>query len=205
MTVVNSIGIVTVAEIKEALELSGTKDDERIAGYINRVTAIIEKYVNRDLTKATYIEEYSGTGSNIIILKNYPVTDLASVEYMNNADYSDVNWIAFNARDYKLVEKENKVYGLVFLVTGTFSLPLVPGVDNYRVTYTAGHDGNMPEDIKEACISMVSWLFNNHNINPAMKSENLQKYSYSRITAEGGLIKVTGAAAILDFHRDIPV
>jgi len=47
----------------------------------------------------------------------------------------------------------------------------VPGIDNYRIVYTAGYT-TVPEDVQEACAQWVAHLFWQSKENPAIHPDS---------------------------------
>lgn len=198
MATLVSYAIVQLDVLKEALQLTGTTHDERLNGYINRATDIIESYIGFRPYLTTYTNEvYSGVGSRELTLRHWPVTTLTSLSNATG-DFSNPNWEAIDSSDYSLKTNAND-RGIVYL--GGF----YQGVNNYRATYTAGYT-TIPHDLQEAAIEMVSYLFNRRRVTPGLRSESLGKYSYSLDPIGGlGIIKFLGLNAILDRYRTVPV
>ncbi len=200
-----SWALVTLSEVKEALDISTSEHDAKLNGYINRASGMIETYCKRRFASTAYTsEEYAGTGTNRLQLQNFPISTLTSVERLSNSDFSNQSWESLNARDFTIINEGGSNHGSIYFVTGVFNSALVPGVDNYRVSYTAGYSAtDMPYDLREACIEIVSYLFNSRRKDPLLKGETLQKYSYTRdsIGGMGGIIKALGLEAILDSYR----
>lgn len=195
-----SHAFITLNEVKEALEISGGDHDAKLNGYINRATDIIESYCRRRFLSTVHTDEiYSGDGSRYLSLRNFPVTSLASVAY-RTGDFSSPSWDAVDTELFTLDTAAGNDSGVIYLDTGFHR-----GVENYRFTYTAGYAlADVPNDLKEACIEIVSYLFNRRKSTPGIKSETLGRYSYTLGSAPSGgmgILKLLGVDDILDTYR----
>ncbi len=68
--------LTTVSNFKLYAGISGSDDDTLIADLINRATKLIQNWTKRTLISTAFRERYNGGGSNIINLREYPVTDI---------------------------------------------------------------------------------------------------------------------------------
>lgn len=197
---------VTLNEVKEALDITTPDSDARLNGYINRATDMIENYCQRKFLSAAYTdEEYQGNGTYYLTLRNFPVTALTAVSFRTSSNYNAPNWDAISSNDFDIVSEGKTNAGRI---ASNFGFPIGGGTNNFKVTYTAGYAiDDIPGDLKEALVELVNYFFTNSKINPAMKSETLGNYSYTRDTAgiKNGLIKTLGLDSILDMFRSIPV
>lgn len=198
-----SWALVSLNEVKEALDITTSDHDAKLNGYINRATGIIEVYCQRRFISTTHTNEvYSGNGSAYIYLRNYPITALTASEYMNNSNLGSPSYSALQS-DLFAIETMGGVDRGALYYGGGF----IDGVNNYRFSYTAGYtDSELPHDLREACIELVGHLFNSRKADRLMKSESLGQYSYTRESvAKTGLIKALGLDTILDLYRSIPI
>lgn len=202
MNLVSYSIIQDLGELKEALDITGTAYDAVLKGNLNRATDLIERYCGRRFFITTYgSEEYSGDGTYILNFRNYPVTELL-VAQVATGDFDNRNWEDLETSQFKLMSDGGKDRGQLY-----YSIGFCKGVNNYRFNYIAGYTAaNMPNDLKQACIDIASYLFNRRKATPGMKSETLGKYSYTMADiGQGGIIKALGLSEILDFYRNITV
>ena len=186
-----SYALVSLEDVKEALGITDNTKDSILTNYINRATDAIEKYCSRRFAFDTYTnQEYDGTGTNRINLKNYPIISLTSLEERTSG-FSNTSWETIDADFYKDLDNEGQVY-----FTGGFTR----GVRNYRVTYSAGYT-TIPNDLQQACITLVSF-FDNQTRSSGMKSETLGEYSYTKEDDINATIKNLGLDEILNFYRN---
>jgi hypothetical protein len=109
---------------------------------IVQASAIIGNFLNRNLLSQTYTEKYSGVGMSSMMLRNWPITAVASlsidtVAVPPSSDGVYNSGFAFDANMLNLI-------GYQF----------TRGKNNVAVTYTAGY-ASLPEDVEQGCIDMV--------------------------------------------------
>lgn len=198
-----SWAIVTLDEVKEALDISGGDHDAKLNGYINRATGMIEAYCQRRFAQTTYTnEEYDGTDGPYLFLRNYPVTTLSSVAYRSNDDLSNPSFTSLETTLFSMETQGGRDRGAILYTPGFRT-----GHRAYRVSYIAGYAAaDMPYDLREACVQLVAHMFNARKSNPLLKSETLGQYSYTKDSvAKMGLIKALGLNEVLDMYRTIPI
>lgn len=187
--------IVSASEYKTYAGITGSGDDTVIGVLIDIACAQIRRYCNRNMTTGfdaavTYTEKYDGTGYKSIQLKEWPITSITSVAEIDDAGTSTT----LDATEYR----PNLATGeLVRLgaVTGRFatdswgevSAPgwgwqpsFVEGTQNYTVVYVSA--GIATDDLKYAVYQLIDWMYAERRRNPAMQSESLGAYSYTRMS-----------------------
>jgi len=187
-----SYALISLADLKEALSITGTSDDALLTNIINRATDIIERYCNgRRFASTTYTnEEYDGTGTNYINLKHYPITSLTAYE-KNTGSLGNPNWEALESDYITYLGDEGQVY---------YELgPFERGVKNYRFSYVAGYS-TIPNDLQQACITLCSYL-KNVTKGTGLRSESLGEYSYTKEEDVNATIKNLGLDEILDVYK----
>lgn len=118
---------------------------------INSASEFIESYCSRKFVSATYTEYYNGGNTNKLLLNQYPVTTLTSVQYW---DYQSQGIIESYTEhtDYELYSND----GYLYKVSGWSK-----GTKNYKVVYVAGYStSTMPSDLKNACKEICKYLYN---------------------------------------------
>lgn len=199
----NNLAVVSLSEVKEALQESSNTYDAELNGFINRASAIIENYCQRKFISQVYTnEEYGGDGTYRLNLRNFPVTTLSSLQWNTSSDFANPDWETIDTSDYDLERVNQRDAGIIFLASG-----FVKGINNYRVTYTAGYAlADMPHDIRAAAIELVAYSFRKRKATPGMRSETLGKYSYTAEPVTGhGIIKLLGLEELLAPYRSIPI
>jgi uncharacterized phiE125 gp8 family phage protein len=153
--------LTTLSRAKAFLSISGDSKDTVLTMLINQATGSIETFCKRRLLRQTYTNEiYDGTGSDTIVLRNFPVTAVAKLEVNVSGDASQ-SWEEIDTNLYVSYEDGRIVTG------GCFK----EGPKLYRVTYTAGYlidfsqenvpaSHNLPTEIEYACLKMVGAMLN---------------------------------------------
>ena len=173
--------LTTLQRLKDYTGISGTASDTILEQLINRATGFIEARTNRRFKSTTFTNELYDGGHDRIFLRQYPVTDLATVEFRVGS-ISSPTFTAFNANDFLLYDKAGYIQFIFARAKGVSpvfvsSSQFIPdgatpqGVQNIRVTYTAGflidfanEDDealhNLPFDLEELCIRIAAKRFN---------------------------------------------
>ena len=178
--------LTTVARAKVFLDITIADDDTLIERLVNSATDFIEKYCDRRFKKTTYSNEiYNGSGSNKLLLKQYPV-DSASAFTLEKRDSisNEDSFSDIESEDY-FVHWEK---GIVENVRSIFySYPR-----HYRISYAAGYDYDNAAsylsdvgaaDLEYACWKLVSSLYDETGTDGGIQSESLGDYSVSYMKA----------------------
>lgn len=72
----DSNALVTLAEAKTYLGITGSDDDTLLNSLINNSSAAIESYCDRNFIAQNYSEFYNGMGQRKLRLRNFPVTSI---------------------------------------------------------------------------------------------------------------------------------
>lgn len=134
--------LTTLANVKQYLNLgTNTSADALLGRLISAASSWVRSYLNRDITQQAYTDTLDGTGTQRMIVAQYPVTALTSV----TVDGQDVtaNVISDGRRLLKLKDG----YGV-----------FTEGTGNVVVNYTAGY-ATTPYDIEQAVIEIVALRF----------------------------------------------
>ena len=132
--------LTTVAAVKAYLRITVSTDDALFTAGILSASAWIRSYLNRDITSTTYTEYKDGTGTQTLMLGQYPITTVSSITSGGVAV------------DLTNVVSRN---GLIIRTDGQKWLA---GYANIVVTYTAGY-ASVPYDIAAACNEIVAWRY----------------------------------------------
>lgn len=187
MTTLYSYALCSVDDVKDALGISGSSQDDLIRRQINRATDNIESFCNlaRDhhFKEATYTDELYSGGGNTLNLLMQPVTAISAVSRHDSLE---------NGASYSAVES-NLYYsdltsGSVQLLYDTYAQ-----YGSYKVTYTAGYS-TIPADLREACVSLVSYYLDNatSGTNVKSKSEGSRSIEYFQQQGATSLIDELG-------------
>lgn len=160
------MAIITDAEYKTYRGISGTDYDAVLAVINPAVQVRIESYCDRLFTSASRTENYSGDGSQILIVQQWPITAITSITIDST--------VLTTATDYAIAERMNGgIYRLPFdssvgfgsvdqwgvpvrqSAIGYHKSPHWPeGYDNIEVIYTAGYV-TAPDDLKLLMFEMI--------------------------------------------------
>ena len=183
--------ILTATAYKQYATLPSTLDDARITAAIAAAEAMLLRWTGADAFASTvYVDQaYSGNGSSMLVLHNWPVTAIASIAYVGcSGDASVLAASAYRADSslgivYKLGAGDRMIYydSQPFIGGITDTSVWRAGPQNYTVSYTAGY-ATMPDDLVQLCCEMVDWIMAAAGKDPALQSESIGGYSYSRAT-----------------------
>jgi uncharacterized phiE125 gp8 family phage protein len=138
--------IVSLAEAKAFLKITGAGDDSIIESMINRASIWANDYTGRLLLSRTNTEYYDGDGTGTLILRQYPVTSITNI--YDDVDRAFGSNTIIPAADIVL----NQENGIVRLFNG--SVAFTPGMLNVKAVYVAGY-ATPPESLKEAVLVCV--------------------------------------------------
>ncbi|MDQ3158804.1 MAG: hypothetical protein M3P98_01545 [bacterium] len=154
--------LTTVARVKNRLVITDSGFDTVFLRGINAMTDLIESYCNRRFKSTMYTDQIISTrhGGTDLLLKQSPVTSLASISYTVGMPKT---WTAYNAtNDYELIEDGKS--GIVKMYAG-----LPKGENTIKVTYTAGYlidwanfgssTHTLPADLSDLCERLVVRIF----------------------------------------------
>jgi len=200
MTALNTWALTSVADVKESLGITDTSQDNLIRRKINQATDMIESYCGKNngqhFASTAYVEDYDGTGTNQLILKNRPVISFTSLAQRSTTEnISDFDTV--NSSDY-FVDTTAGVVDCVFTLSLNWNI--------YRATYTAGF-ATIPSDLAEACVMLTSALVENASTGAAVKRKTQGPKSieyYDSVQGES-LITQLGIDDMLQRYTDIPI
>src|SRR6185437_8372127 len=73
--------LIDLPTVKAWLGVTSTTYDAQLSGLVTAVSAFIVNYLGRQLLSASYVETYRGNGQRSMVLRNFPITALASVAF----------------------------------------------------------------------------------------------------------------------------
>lgn len=141
--------LVSFQEAATFLKISSEIETPTIEDFINRASIWTNEYTGRRLKSRSNIDIYDGDGSDILLLRDYPVTsitDLRIDDGTNNGSPPQTT-----SGDYTV----NLQSGLIKLKNGVM---FSKGFQNITITYTAGY-ATPTETIKEAVLLYVGHLY----------------------------------------------
>lgn len=207
MATLASFALTSVADVKElmGIDAGDSSKNNLIIRKINQATGIIERWCGKSpdqhFASTTYTdEEYDGTGTDQLILRNRPVTSITSFQSRSSSqNISD--WDSFDTEDY-FTDTASLASGVVDLTYG-----LGVGYNRYRISYVAGYT-TIPADLAEACAMLAAYLVENPTSGAGVKSKTQgpKKIEYfdSSQTASS-LIEQLGLADTLQGYAEPPI
>lgn len=176
------MSIISLADLELRLgkTITGTDSESLYTSLISVVQDKVENICNRKFEEAEYTEKYNGSGDYDLLLNNYPIISITSIQ---NIDVDGDIIETFDSTDYVINNKEGSVY-----YSGSFP----SGRYNIKVVYTAGYSENpssneyaVPNDLKECLISIIEETKNKSFTDGSLQSETLGSYSYTKKSGSG--------------------
>lgn len=184
-----------------------TPDDLREAGIdgdeiyltklIVRVSAMIQKYIGRQLDQQDYEEVYDGNQTGMIALRQFPVTGVTSVSVVLNDTIT-----GFDKEDLTLEEvaKYNWSLDEDSSPTGILRINgMLNGRNKYFIKYQAGY-AQLPYELEQVVIDLCGYFVNSAK-SSGIKSETLGEYSITFGGTGSQTIKSLGLDSVLDLYR----
>ncbi len=181
----NALTMITTVE--DELNISTGTQDALLTRYINSASTTIETFCNRKFYYEVDIEEYiKGYGDPRLKVNRPPLTAIDSITY-DGSTVDSSSYEIEGSGDTGFIRHETSTW-LWTLNTSTYIVPSpIVGTErpNYLVTYTGGYitpqqdndDGaltrNLPYDLEDACIQLVSYRYRAKGRDPTIKSEKL--------------------------------
>lgn len=186
--------LTTVATMEDELGITAGSATARLERLIAVASDIIERYCARKFGKATAIvENVKGQGGNLLILSRSPIIQVSSIkldgELVDPATYE--------------LKTEHKAAGMVWRDAGwawtASSFNAMTPVDaagmekrSYEVTYDAGYvlpkensGRDLPYDLEQACIELVTSLYRGRGRDKNIASEAVGSASRSYVAVDG--------------------
>lgn len=141
-----AIDLTTTAKFKAWASIASASDDTLIGEAITRVSTAVNNYLNRSLNSASYSEVYDGRGGHVLMLRNRPVTAVASLS---------IDGVAVP------LATSRPFNGYTFDSTALYALGSYSFTRDYRnvaVSYTAGYV-TIPADIEEAVLEWLNVIY----------------------------------------------
>lgn len=149
--------IVNCSELRSQFKVAITDDDHVLLPLLKAAEEKAKRYCGTVLEAEDVTEYRDGDGTDVLLLKNYPVNSVASVYDDVDRTYAAASLIA--AADYMFESS-----GRLILDALVFNI----GRQNVKVTYNAGYTATaMPYDLKKAIanIAFADYLEANGSIN----------------------------------------
>lgn len=235
------MALVSAATLKTHIGISGTSEDTFLTALATQIDAVVKRYVGFGIESTTYPGAaagdtgdsgyYDGIDGMAIVLRQIPVTAIASIYYDPSGRFGENPDGSFAAATL-LVEGTDYVWhkdgclpgtsttcsysGVVDKIPGIWAGSMryrpgqiigvrVPNSGAIKVAYTAGYT-TVPDDIVLACCQIAAVVRSQREKGVRLQSENLGAYSYSLAQAAlGSWPELGGARQILARYRRVVV
>jgi len=153
MAIDTNIALISLADAKEHLKVTGIVEDTVIGNFVNMVSAMCNTYVGRILLNAPHTEYYNGNGDTNLLLKHTPITLLTNIWNAGEDRVFDDN-AKMNKATELLVNEQSGIIE-IWQGQGRFN-KFLNGKANIKVIYTGGYTlAVMPYDIQ---LAVRMWL-----------------------------------------------
>ena len=145
----SAIDLTTLQAVKDWAEVKGAGDDAIIQAAITGFSKYVQVRTGRDALASIqgFVDVYDGNGSQRMLLRNYPITELTSV--MVDGATADIA-ASYGIAGVAIIEKAQGI-GFVFGSSGRFG----SGFGNIQVAYSAGYS-EVPADLEIAAREAVA-------------------------------------------------
>lgn len=195
--------------LKTLLGITSTTQDTLLEQLLAAASESIKRYTHRDLEAGLYTEYQDGNGCRDLILRQRPVTSIASLWEDPKGAYGDApgafpsSTLLTAGVDYVLVRdgpggrsdcgliRKLRPTGLTWwpvafggmqggtLFGGSLGPGWSRGIGSVKISYAAGFS-SIPDDLSEACNQLAAWLKRSSPLGGvALSSENLGRYGYA--------------------------
>lgn len=142
--------LLTLAQVKEHLDIVDSDQDSYLATLIERVTGMVEVRTGRKLYTRTYTDElYDGSGTNVLRLKEWPVTSVTAVSFLDSQ--TATTWTA-QSLTYLVIDKETQ-RSIVFRDGTTFPRDF----QNVKLSFVAGLT-TVPPQLAQETLRLLTLL-----------------------------------------------
>lgn len=131
--------------------ITTNQSDDEINELIKVGYELVENYLDMSILNTPVVEIRSGTNTNEMILDNFPVVDITSIEVYNATSDS------WDPTTFNFIVDKN--VGIIYLLNYDV---FINGNLNYRITYNKGYaDTDVPEIINVVIKEIVVYFLNN--------------------------------------------
>ena len=162
--------LTTETTVKTYLGFSGDRNDSLIGALIEDVSYRVADYCDRVFEEEANKVEYPVGGTGVLMLKNYPITSIASI-YEDSERSFGAGTLVNSSEYYSAGDAAKR--GLVIReaswkreLSGSYHNRWLPGIDIIKVTYTGGYSVGLtgytavPEALSRLVAKQVAYLFN---------------------------------------------
>lgn len=159
-TPADSYDLVRLADVRDALGIAESGEDEQLARWISQASGAVARYCNRVLAQETVTETFRlSTVQETLLLSRYPVSSVVSV-----AEFDTV----LDPADYEV----NTTSGVLTRLSS--DEPAYWSAGKITVSYVAGYAlDDVPDDIQRAVTMLVSQYRFGNDRDPQLRSDTV--------------------------------
>ena len=166
----------TLEKVKSYLGVTGSGEDTLLGELLGAASARIRGHCGREITSATYTEQYDGRGLGRIVLVQRPATSITTVHDALDRAFDSGSLV--DSDDYTLYGEE----GIVELDPARAGFQ--DGVRNVQVVYVAGYS-TVPADVDLAARILSAHWYNRLKAGAdGLSKEALDKYRVQFVSEE---------------------
>ena len=154
----------SLISLEDFKALMGVDDrDDKIARFCLVTASLsIEQYCKRKFLRKQYFENFKLSGSLVLPLKEYPVSEILLVSAFSGERYTQENGRLIELEFYRPMVGNGYNEEMIFELLLSSSVRLYE-YSFVNVNYIAGYErGSVPEDLSAACLELSSWNFNRY-------------------------------------------
>jgi uncharacterized phiE125 gp8 family phage protein len=156
---INTNTLADLDELKRYMDITGSTDDDddELVATLNRISKAMETYCDRKFYIQERTEYYRGTGTNTLVLYQYPITSVSGVWISTSRTWDATTLTA--SSDYFINNNANAL----IMYNSDFT---AEEYENIRVIYSAGlfsSTATVPADLKMACLKEASRMYRTRN------------------------------------------
>ncbi len=144
---VHVFDLTTIAAVKILTGVTAA-DDVITQQHITDASFFANSYTGRILASQTFTEYYDGDGTNLLFLKNYPISSITTIHQDSDRAFGSDTLVA--STDYFTYADNRKLIG--------DGVTWLRGIQTIKVVYLAGYViGSIPEDLVNAVTMLVDF------------------------------------------------
>lgn len=159
------MAIVELETALDFLKLTSPNEPEEtvLEAICDQVSGAVDDYCGRSFELATFTEDHDGSGTRVLMLRQYPIDSITTVK-RTKVDASNTI-VTITSAEYTINDESGML--LMHPVNHVDSSIWIKGEGNYEIVYDAGYDeDDMPQGLIAACNIWIATLFQKakHNL-----------------------------------------
>jgi len=219
------MALTTLNSVKNqaGISLADTSRDGQLRVWIDGMTSLVKRHLNRDIESREYVEYYTGDGSPLLLLRQFPVTAVTTV-CVDNEGYFGALESSFDS-SMNLAEGTGYALvsggygpgsnGIIRRIGAVWSRPSArargvlqtlsgSNVGNIKVQYTAGF-ATIPAALQLAVNSAVIKQLATAGFGGAVSQLSYEDASIGFVSPSDGSALLGTVESILASYRSVPI